>query len=86
MQQSTQEQQDREPLLTEKEAARFLSLEPRTLQAWRLLGGKNLPFVRISRRAIRYRMEDLRRFVNRNLRLSTSDPGGNDLQEQGGPS
>lgn len=74
-----------EPLLTENEAARLLRLKPRTLQAWRLVGGKGLPFVRISRRAVRYRMVDLRRFVRRKLRLSTSDPGGNfDEQREGG--
>ena len=71
-----------EALLTEREAARLLRLKPRTLQAWRLIGGKNLPFVRISRRAIRYRMADVHRFIKRNLRLSTSDPD-NDAQLEG---
>ena len=64
-------------LLTERETARLLRLEPRTLQAWRLRGDKKLPFVRLSRRAVRYRPEDVRSFVEQHLRYSTSDTGEN---------
>jgi len=67
---------DPEALLTEGQTARLLGLKPRTLQAWRLSGRADLPFVRISRRAVRYRRADVRRFVDRHLRRSTSDPGG----------
>ncbi|HKH47657.1 MAG TPA: helix-turn-helix domain-containing protein [Thermoanaerobaculia bacterium] len=63
-------------LLTEGEAAEYLRLTPRALQAWRYQG-KGPRFVRISRRAIRYRRDDLERFIEENLRASTSDPGGN---------
>jgi excisionase family DNA binding protein len=63
-------------LLTEEEAAEYLRLTPRALQAWRYQG-KGPRFVRISRRAIRYRRDDLEEFVEENLRHSTSDPGGN---------
>lgn len=62
-------------LLTEGEAAEYLRLTPRALQAWRYQG-RGPRFVRISRRAIRYRLDDLERFIEENLRHSTSDPGG----------
>ncbi|HTG33300.1 MAG TPA: helix-turn-helix domain-containing protein [Thermoanaerobaculia bacterium] len=57
-------------LLTESEAAGYLRLTPRALQAWRYQG-KGPPFVRISRRAIRYRLVDLEAFVEENLQRST---------------
>ena len=73
-----------EALLTEGEAARFLKVEPRTLQAWRLRGDKKLPHVRISKRCVRYRPEDVRSFVEQRLRYSTSDTGENaEAQPQG---
>ena len=61
------------PLLDEAEAARFLSLTRRTLQAWRLRG-LGPPHVRISRRAIRYRVEDLVTYVEGRVRSSTTEP------------
>ena len=64
-----------EPLLTEPEAAAFLNFTPRALQAWRTRGG-GPKFVRISARAIRYRLRDLETWVEDRLRTSTSDPGG----------
>jgi len=57
-------------LLTEGEAAEYLRLTPRALQAWRYQG-KGPQFVKISRRAIRYRLIDLEAFVEENLRRST---------------
>lgn len=62
------------PLLTENDAARYLALTPRALQSWRYLG-RGPRFVRISARAVRYRAEDLRGWVESRLRNSTSDPG-----------
>lgn len=62
------------PLLTENQAADYLQLTPRALQAWRYKGfGPR--FVKISARAVRYRQEDLECWVESRLRLSTSDPG-----------
>ena len=63
------------PLLTESEAAKYLSLTNRALQAWRCQG-RGPRFVKISARAVRYRLEDLERWVEERLRRSTSDPGG----------
>ena len=53
-------------LLTDAQAAEFLSVESRTLREWRHT--RQLPHIRISSRVIRYRKTDLdawlaRRFV-----------------------
>lgn len=62
-----------EPLWNETQTARFLGVEARTLQSWRLKGcGPR--FVRISNRCIRYRPSDIRAWVATRLRRSTSDP------------
>jgi hypothetical protein len=50
------------PLLTEAEAAEYLSLQPTSLRRWRLLG-KGPRFCRIGSRAIRYPMESLEAFL-----------------------
>jgi hypothetical protein len=61
------------PLLDQNQAADFLRLSPRTLEAKRL-SGNGPKFVRISARAIRYRIEDLQRFVEERVVHSTSEP------------
>lgn len=48
-------------LLDETEVARLLAVSPRTLQAWRQ-HGSGPPYIRLSR-LIRYRMEDIQRFL-----------------------
>jgi hypothetical protein len=59
-------------LLTEADAAAYLRLTRRALQAWRYQG-RGPRFVKISRRAVRYRIDDLEAFVEACLRNSTSD-------------
>ena len=44
-------------LLTDEQAAAFLSVEPRTLRLWRNTQG--LPFIRVTSKIIRYRKVDL---------------------------
>ena len=61
-------------LLTENDAAAYLKLTARALQAWRYRGD-GPQYVRISARAIRYRPEDLESWIEERLRTSTSDPG-----------
>lgn len=61
-------------LLSEKEAARILGFSHRTLQAWRVQGG-GPAFIRVSTRCVRYRMEDLERWIADRVRTSTSDDG-----------
>jgi excisionase family DNA binding protein len=58
-------------LLSEIEAARYLGISVRTLQAWRVRGG-GPTFCRLGLRAIRYRRSDLDVFVNRNTAESTT--------------
>lgn len=60
------------PLLTELQAAEFLGLKPRTLQAWRW-SGSGPRFVRLSARAVRYRQSDLDTFVAARLVHSASE-------------
>lgn len=62
------------PLLTEVEAAAYLKLTRRALQAWRYQG-RGPRFVKISARAVRYQQQDLEQWVEKRLRYSTSDPG-----------
>lgn len=61
-------------LLTEQEAGQILGFSPRTLQKWRVSGG-GPAFVRVSSRCVRYRMEDLERWIADRVRMSTSDDG-----------
>ncbi len=52
------------PLLTSREAAEFLRLEPRTLESWRGRPGVGPKFVRYSARCVRYRLKDLQDWVD----------------------
>jgi hypothetical protein len=49
-------------LLTDEQAAAFFSIKTRTLRLWRT---KGLPFVRISKKVIRYRRIDVNTWVAR---------------------
>lgn len=60
------------PHMNTREAAEFLRLQPCTLQQWRWRGG-GPPFVRMSARAIRYRLADLEDFVAKRVVASTSE-------------
>lgn len=64
----------RQGLLTTEQAARLLGLRRRTLEGWRVRGG-GPTFVQISKRCIRYRIEDLESWTESRLRRSTSDSG-----------
>jgi excisionase family DNA binding protein len=55
-----------ENLKTEDEAARFLSVSVRTLQAKRWRGDTDLPFVKFGR-TVRYRLADLQAYIENNL-------------------
>ncbi|CUS34527.1 helix-turn-helix transcriptional regulator [Candidatus Nitrospira nitrificans] len=50
-------------LLSEKEVAQYLGLSTRTLQAWRLRGG-SLRYQKLNKRSIRYRVTDVRKFLD----------------------
>ena len=60
-----------EQLLTETEAAKLLSISPRTLRNWRVLGG-GPHYVKVSGRCVRYCYADLNAFINQRRQTSTS--------------
>lgn len=60
--------------LTTEQAAQFLGVARRTLEKRRVIGGG--PRFRKFGRSVRYAIEDLREFADRDVRTSTSDPGG----------
>ena len=61
-------------LLNTKEAANFLGLSKAFLERDRWAGAK-VPFIKISERAVRYRLEDLEKYIESRIRKSTSDLG-----------
>jgi hypothetical protein len=63
---------EHEALLTEVDAADFLRMSMRTLQAWRCRG-QGPAFVRAGR-AIRYRRADLAAWIDANLVPQTTPP------------
>lgn len=61
--------QDR--LLTTREAAQFLGVSESFLERDRWQGAR-IPFVRIGRRAVRYKLSTLEAFASSQIRRSTS--------------
>lgn len=59
-------------LLTEKEAAQTLGLSVRTLQGWRRVGG-GPRFLSLSRRAVRYRIEDIETWMDSHAVENTTE-------------
>jgi hypothetical protein len=59
-------------LLTTPEAARLLMFKPKTLEELRRRGG-GPPFVRLSRRAVRYRLSDLNAWLATRTFESTAE-------------
>ena len=64
-------------LIPETEAADFLDLTPRSMQAMRQRGG-GPPFFRLSARSVKYTRFRLKRWYDSRLRSSTSDAGEGD--------
>jgi excisionase family DNA binding protein len=56
---------ENDPMMTRKEAARFLGLQPSTLDAWAARRTVNLPFSKLGG-AVRYRKSDLEKFIKMN--------------------
>lgn len=61
-----------EPLLTTKEAAKCLSVSEAFLERDRWAGAR-IPFIRIGKRAVRYRPEDIDAYISIGIRKSTSE-------------
>jgi len=70
---------DPNQLLKQEAAAEFLSVSPKTLEAWRFQGN-GLKFVKRGSRFIRYRVADLVEWVNEGLVSSTSEATVRDMQ------
>lgn len=60
--------------LTEVQLAESLMISIKTLQRWRLEGG-GPPFIKISRRCVRYRIDDVHEWMNKKLRENTLEDG-----------
>lgn len=59
-------------LLNEAEAAELLGFSVRCMQNWRFRGG-GPSYVRVSKRAIRYRQSDLEKWIEERVVLNTAD-------------
>lgn len=57
--------QSRNILVSRKEAATILGIEPNTLAVWACTGRHKLPYVKIGR-YVKYRMSDLDAFIENN--------------------
>ena len=66
------EKKNHDPLLTRKEAARYVDVTPGTLAVWACTKRYNLTYLKIGR-SVRYRRSELDRF----LEASLSRPSGN---------
>jgi predicted DNA-binding transcriptional regulator AlpA len=53
-----------DPLLPPKKAAEMLGLSYQTLAAWRYRDDHRLPWVRLGRRSIRYRLSEVKKFID----------------------
>jgi len=59
-------------LLSTKQAAKYLGVSPSFLEKDRWAGAR-IPFIQLSSRSIRYRLEDLEKFVVSQRKRSTSE-------------
>ena len=60
-----------DPLLNTVSAAKYLNMEPLTLVAWRTRG-EGPTFIKLGKRAIRYKFSDLHDFIEKNSHKHTS--------------
>ena len=61
-----------EPLLRTPEAAALLGLKKPTLEKWRVQGGGPV-YLRVGKKAIRYRRSDIEAFKDASIRHNTID-------------
>ena len=66
-----------QPLLTTKEAARFLGVSTSFLERDRWAGAR-IPFIKLGSRAVRYDKSALERYIAQRVRTSTSQCGQTD--------
>ena len=63
-------------LLTQREAARLLSVSVRSLERWRCSGVIDLPYVKLGN-SVRYQLEIIQRFIASRTIRNTSEENGN---------
>ena len=61
-----------DPLCPPRQTASILNIAVQTLAVWRHRGKKDLPYIKLSPRAIRYRMSDIKAFLEQNRHSSAS--------------
>lgn len=54
------------PVLTNDEAAEYLGIAANTLEQWRCSGRHGIPYVKIGKKLIRYRLADLEKWLAEN--------------------
>jgi hypothetical protein len=59
-------------LLDDRQAASAMTLQPGTLAVWRSTGRVNLPYIKVGR-SVRYRVGDIRKFLESRTRLHTGE-------------
>lgn len=59
-------------LFTTQEAAQFLGVSKSFLERDRWAGAR-VPFIKVGSRAVRYRLSDLNAYIDKQVRLSTSE-------------
>jgi excisionase family DNA binding protein len=55
-----------DPLVPASKAAELLGLSRQTLATWRHRGDKRLPWIKLGKRAVRYKLSDVQQFVSEN--------------------
>jgi len=74
-----------DPLLRPRKVAEMLGMSEQTLAVWRYrknngLSAPDLPFLKIGRRAIRYRLSAVTTFINLNVHADAEIPVSHDVQ------
>ena len=59
-------------LLDDKQTAAAMTLQPGTLAVWRSTGRVNLPYIKVGR-SVRYRVGDIKKFLESRTRLHTGE-------------
>ena len=62
-------------LLNTKQASEILGVSMAFLERDRWAGAR-IPFIKLGSRAVRYRIEDIEQYLDKQMRVSTSDQGG----------
>jgi len=62
-----------DPLLTREETAKYMGLSNGTLEVWASEKRYNLPYIKLGKRAVRYRLSDVENFINSNVKFTKKE-------------